>query len=86
MKVNLKTAKICAIIALAVTVVFIPLSQFITAPIVQFALRFFPSSSHFSIYALVFAFLPTVLYYFGMIALLACVLMYLFGQKETENN
>ena len=85
MKTNLKTAKNSAIIALAATIIYIPLGQLFTTLIIKLSLRFFPSTSHFSIYALIFSMIPAAVYYFGMAALLAYVLIYLNNQKETEN-
>ncbi|MCL2334697.1 MAG: hypothetical protein FWC57_01380 [Endomicrobia bacterium] len=83
-KTDVKTARICAIIALAATVLYIPLNNFITPSIVKFSAMLFPSTSHFSIYALFFAIFPTILYYFGMLGLLAYVVIFLYKHKAPK--
>jgi len=86
MQTNLKTAKNCALIALVATVVYIPLSHVIITLVARLSVRFSSSSSHFNMYALLIGMIPAALYYFGMVALLAYLLIYLNNQKEEPAN
>ena len=89
MQTNLKTAKNCALIALVATIVYVPLKLGLTILVPMLSARFLPAippRSNLNIVILVFTMIPSVVYYFGMVALLAYLLIYLNNQKEEPAN